>query len=492
MDEQGPKNRAGTPASAPQSGLPASGVASVPRSADPRSADPRSGEAPKALSVTELTRRVQQVVDRGLADRVWVEGEVSGARHAAQGHVYFTVKDERAAIDVVLYKLHITPRTRAMITDGARVQLWGRVTFWPVRGRLQFAAERVAPAGRGAQLEALERLKKKLEAEGLFDPRRKRPLPADPRTIGVLTSVRGAAIHDIVAVAERRGGAHVLLCPAQVQGEGAARSIAFGLGMLARVPGVDVIIVGRGGGSAEDLLAFNDESVARAIAACPVPVVSAVGHEIDVTLVDLVADARAATPSEAAERVVPDRAARRDRVRQTALRLERALRHRFAEARGELAELARKVRDPRLAIAAHQQLLDDQRRALEDALASRLARARRDHASLDQRLARRHPGLVLAERRSAARRAEERMVAALRARLADGRAELASFAGRLDAMSPLSVLARGYALATTKDGRAVRDAKDARPGDRLDVRVRAAKLEVEVLDVREVPPERER
>lgn len=402
---------------------------------------------PRPLSVTELARRVEIAVDRGLGEPVWVEGEVSGARAAAQGHVYFAIKDERAAIDVVLFKNRMTPRTRAMIVDGASVQLFGRVTFWTVRGRLQFVAERVQPAGRGAQLAALERLKARLAAEGLFEPARRRKLPLDPRVVGVLTSAHGAAIHDIIAVTARRGGADLLLCPAQVQGEGAAASIVAGLVMLARVRDVDVVIVGRGGGSAEDLAAFNDESVARAVAACRVPVVSAVGHETDVTLVDLVADARAATPSEAAERVVPDRAARRESLRLCSLRLVRAARHGLAEARGALSALAPKVRDPRLAIAGHQQLQREQLRRLHGVIA---------------------------------------------ARLAEGRVALGSASGRLDAMSPLGVLARGYALATTKQGRAVRSQADVRAGDRIDVRVRAARLEALVLTIHEVPSERER
>lgn len=404
---------------------------------------------PRPLSVTELARRVEVAVDRGLGDPVWVEGEVSGARATARGHVYFALKDERAAIDVVLFKTRMTLRTRAMIADGACVQLFGRVTFWTVRGRLQFVAERVAPAGRGAQLAALERLKGRLAAEGLFEPARRRKLPMDPRIVGVLTSAHGAAIHDIIAVTERRGGARVLLAPAQVQGEGAAASIVAGLAMLARVGDVDVVILGRGGGSAEDLAAFNDESVARAVAAHPVPIVSAVGHETDVTLVDLVADARAATPSEAAELVVPDRAARRESLRLCSLRLARAARHGLAGARARLSALA-----PRLAGL--------------------------------------HPGLVLARQREQVGRTVERMSFALRGRLAAGRAALGSTSGRLDAMSPLGVLARGYALATTKEGRAVRSQADVTPGDRIDVRVRAARLEALVLGVAPVPPERDR
>ena len=274
-------------------------------------------EEPRALTVAELSRAIRGAVDEAFTAPAWVEGEVSDARPAPSGHPYFGLKDEReeACIDVVMYRSQVTPRTRTLCVNGSRVRLRGKPTVWAPRGRLQFVADRAQAAGRGALLEALEKLKTKLAAEGLFAPERKRRLPPEPRIIGVVTSASGAVIHDVCRVAFRRGGARILLAPAQVQGLGAADSICRALSQLQRVRGVDVIVVGRGGGSSDDLGAFNEELVVRAVAACPVPVVSAVGHDVDVTLVDFAADARAATPSQAAEMVVPDRASQRGRSR---------------------------------------------------------------------------------------------------------------------------------------------------------------------------------
>ena len=275
---------------------------------------PGAPDAPRTLTVGELDRAIERSLDVSFEAPVWVEGEVTGARPTASGHLYFGFKDERedASIDVAIYKTSLTPRVRAMIVDGARVRLRGKPSFWAPRGRLQLVADRAEPVGRGALLEALERLKTKLAAEGLFDAAKKRAIPTEPRVIGVVTSKTGAVIHDIYKVAFRRGGARVLLAPAVVQGAGAAGSVRRALELLARVAEVDVVIVGRGGGSSDDLSAFNDEELVRAVAACRVPVISAVGHEVDVTLTDFAADARAATPSQAAEMVVPDARARRE------------------------------------------------------------------------------------------------------------------------------------------------------------------------------------
>ena len=247
------------------------------------------------VTVAELGRRLRGLLE-GETLGLWVEGEVSGVRVVPSGHAYFTLKDERedAAIDCVMYRT-APVRARKLLADGERLVLGGKVTFWPPRGRTQLVVDRAKPAGRGALLEALARLKEKLASEGLFDPAKKRPLPAEPRIVGVVTSAGGAAIHDIVKVAFRRGPVHIVLAPAQVQGQGAAAQIARALGELTRFPGIDAIVVGRGGGSSDDLSAFNDEALVRAVRACPVPVVSAVGHEIDVSLVDLAADVRAST-----------------------------------------------------------------------------------------------------------------------------------------------------------------------------------------------------
>jgi exodeoxyribonuclease VII large subunit len=433
---------------------------------------------PRVLTVGELDRAIKRSLDASFAEPVWVEGEVTGARPAASGHMYFGFKDDRedAAIDVAVYKASLTPRLRALVVDGARVRLRGRPSFWAPRGRLQFVADRVEAVGRGALLEALERLKAKLAAEGLFDAGRKRPIPADPRVIGVVTSRTGAVIHDICKVAFRRGGARVLLAPALVQGAGAAASIRQALAALARVPEVDVIILGRGGGSADDLAPFNDEGVVRDVAACPVPVVSAVGHEVDVTLTDFAADARAATPSQAAEMVVPDLSARRQSLAHCRARLSRAVAARVRDGGRQLAHVRSHLGDPRLALASSQQSLDDRVARLETAarggLVSRSARV----ASLERRLGHLHPSVRLAREARSLAGLRSRLQAAVRATVARQGGRVVQLAASLDAMSPLKVLGRGYAIATTVAGRALREAADVEVGDAVEIRVARARL----------------
>jgi exodeoxyribonuclease VII large subunit len=454
-----------------------------PAPAPPQRAEP--------LTVAELDRAIRGALDGAFALPVWVEGEVTGARPAPRGHLYFGLKDEKedAAIDVVVYRTNVTPRMRTLVVDGARVRLRGRPTFWAPRGRLQLVADRAQAAGRGALLEALERLKEKLAAEGLFAPERRRQLPTEPRIVGVVTSPTGAAIHDVCRVAFRRGGARILLAPAQVQGTGAGDSIVRALSALQRVNGVDVIVIGRGGGSADDLSAFNEEAVVRAVAACRVPVVSAVGHEVDVTLVDFASDARAATPSQAAEMLVPDRAARRELLRRTRLHLVRAMRARLTEDHVLLGRASRRLGDPRLAIAAHQQTLDDRAARLATTLRATLAKRREAHARMRQRLTVLHPRTVLSRERAELTRVANRLSGIWSAAFERRRSELSQSGARLDALSPLKVLARGYAIATREDGRAVRTASDVRAGEALHVRVREARLVARVESVESVAKE---
>jgi exodeoxyribonuclease VII large subunit len=442
-------------------------------------------EPPRPFTVAELDRAIKGAVEDTFASPVWVEGEVADARPAPSGHLYLCLKDEReeAVVDVVVYRSTVTPRMRALCADGARVRLRGRPTFWAPRGRLQFVADRAQPAGRGALLEALEKLKAKLAAEGLFAPERRRALPAEPRVIGVVTSPNGAAIHDVCRVAFRRGGAHILLAPAQVQGFGAVESICRALRHLQRVGNVDVIIVGRGGGSADDLGAFNEEAVVRAVAACRVPVVSAVGHDVDVTLVDFAADARAATPSQAAELVVPDRAAQRELLRRTRLHFARAMRARLGQDHVALVRVARRLTDPRLAIAAHQQTLDDRIARMVGAARSLLARRRAAIGGAQHRLAYLHPRAVVGRERAEVSRLHQRLRGLFDASFERRATQLRHASGRLDALSPLKVLARGYAIATRDDGRAVRASVDVRVGDALHVRVQSARIDANVTSV---------
>src|SRR5512145_2339846 len=296
-------------------------------------APPTGTHEPPIISVAELDRRLRRAVEATTGSE-WVMGEVASLKFAASGHCYFTLKDERedALIDCVMYRGQ-SLRYKGLLADGARIQVAGKATLWAPRGRLQFVVERARPEGRGALLEALERLKQKLAEEGLFAAERKRSLPSEPRIVGVVTSATGAAFWDVVAVAHRRGRAHLLLSPAQVQGEGAVERLLAALDLLERHPMLDVVIIGRGGGAGEDLMAFNDERLVRRIARIRVPTVSAVGHDIDSTLADLVADHRAATPSQAAEMIVGDNATRCASLARATTTILNAMRQRLQDDR---------------------------------------------------------------------------------------------------------------------------------------------------------------
>lgn len=452
--------------------------------------------------MADLDRRLKRVVE-GSTENVKVAGEVSNLKEVASGHIYFTLKDEEeeASIDCVMYRT-APARSRRILEDGARVVVRGRATIYVPRGRLQLTADEAKLAGRGALLEALERLKEKLASEGLFDRERKRALPRDAKVIGVVTSADGAAIHDIIKVAFARGAVRVVLARAPVQGRDAAPRMARALATLARMRDVEAIIVGRGGGSADDLIAFNEEVLVREAARCRVPVVSAVGHEVDISLLDLVADARAATPSQAAEMLVPDAGARRAEVGHLALRMRRALLHRVASERADVERRSARLEVFPRSLSERQQWVDDALGRIEKETVQRLGQRRAALQQMDRALWSRHPRAVLAAARHAieplggklgpatakriagARREVDALSArlglALERRLAVERAELAKAAGRLDALSPLSVLSRGYAIAT-KDGRAVRAAREVAAGDAVRVRVHDGTIVAQVI-----------
>lgn len=437
------------------------------------------------LSVAELDQRLKRVVE-GATQDVRVLGEVSGYRFHSSGHSYFTLKDERedATMDCVMYR-GAPDRARRLLADGARVVVIGRATVYAPRGKLQLVVNDVRQAGRGALLEALERLKQKLLGEGLFDPKRKRPLPADPQVIGVVTSGDGAAIHDIITVAYRRGSPRILLSRATVQGPGAAVSMVRALDVLSRVPEVEVIILGRGGGSADDLAAYNDEALVRKVASMRVPVVSAVGHEVDTTLTDLVADARASTPSQAAEMLVPDRVARRQELVQLFLRMRRAVRQDLQTKRLWLDKMERTIGSPEGLVAERQQRIDEAEMRMRHAMKTALAKRGAELGKLEKRLGERHPRAVIASAKATLGPLSVRLDAAQKRRMERVRTTLGKHVARLDALSPLAVLSRGYALATTASGKLVRDANDVEVGETIHVRVHQGSL---VADVKKVNP----
>ncbi len=435
----------------------------------------------KVFRVSQLNRAVRGVLEERWGN-VWVEGELSDVTKAASGHVYFTLNDEEepAQLRVVMFK-NDARRSKAKLEDGARVKLQGQLSLFTPRGSYQLIARLAVPFGLGELHAQFERVRKRLEADGLLAPERKRPLPKLPRVLGVVTSSSGAALHDIIRVAQSRCPLRIVVSPCLVQGNDAPVSIVAALEAIQLLPELDVVIVGRGGGAAEDLIAFNDERVARAIAACRVPTVSAVGHEVDISIADLIADIRAATPSNAAEIVVPDRRALLAELHAAERAIERAAEVRLGRDRLRLERLAQHLGDPRTALSAVRARIEALRTRL---LQSFTARVKRERASLHaraERLARLDPRLLLAEKRALLVRLHTQVASVGRPLLMARRGQLAEAAARLDALSPLGILARGYAIAMHEPtGKALLRASDAAAGDILQVRLHQGALRARV------------
>ena len=455
--------------------------------------DDHDGEE-RVFRVSEVNRAVRfQLEDEW--GSVLIEGELSDVKRSQQGHVYFSLNDEEepAQLRGVMFRSDVG-RTKAPLQDGARIRFRGKLSLYQARGQFQLIARSAKPAGEGDLAAQFRKLRAKLEAEGLLDPSRKRELPKLPRVVGVVTSRTGAALRDIMRVARERCPVHILVADCRVQGDTAPASIVSALELIQRVEDLDVVIVSRGGGSAEDLWAFNDEGVARAIASCRVPVVSGVGHEVDVTIADLVADERAATPSNAAEIVVPERDALLREVQSLERRLSQAFDNRMGGLRLRLERMLRPLYGARRVIIPVRRELSSLGEQLAQAKRSALRARRERYASLHQRLMRLDPRSVLrADQRALAalngrlsnagqlpiRRRQARLLAlrvALQARarpmVREKRATFAEACTHLDALSPLRVLERGYAIALHETtGRAVRSTSEVKDGDRLRVRV---------------------
>jgi exodeoxyribonuclease VII large subunit len=447
---------------------------------DPAPSEP--APANPTWTVTSITAEIHRLLTRRFDD-VRVAGEVSGYKVWNSGHAYFTLKDEGAQLRCVMFRgpfryLRFKP------ADGLAVIARGSVEVRQERGEYQLIVSGMEPQGYGALQLAFEQLKRKLADEGLFDPARKRPLPAYPRHIGIVTSPKGAVIRDMLSVLRRRWpGLHIRLYPTQVQGEGAAEGICAGLAYFSSTAWPEVIIVGRGGGSLEDLWTFNEESVARAIAASSIPVVSAVGHETDFTIADFVADLRAPTPSAAAERVVQAKAELGGRIDTLGRHLDAALRLRLARTRARVEAVTshRVFSAERGRLRTSAQRLDD--------LAGRAERALHHHVRRAQEALRRERDRLeafrwerqVAERRERVGRAALRLAALAEDRLHRARAEWHRHAGKLEALSPLGVLARGYSLVWDADGRRLlRSAQDVAVGDSVSITLHDGRLRAAV------------
>ena len=431
------------------------------------------------MTVGELTDRIQSLLETELVD-VWVEGEVSNLRlMPASGHWYFTLKDERAQVRAVVWKsdaryIKFQPK------DGMKVLARGAIRIYPPRGEYQISIQVLEPLGKGSLQQAFEELKERLDKEGLFAAERKRPLPMLPRRIGIVTSPTGAVIRDIIRVLSvRYSNLEVLIYPCRVQGPEAAGEIVRGIRALNRIAGLDVLVVARGGGSLEDLWPFNEEAVARALAASAVPTISAVGHETDFTIADFVADLRAATPSAAAERVVQAKEDLVARVAALERRRDAAAQLRLASLRARLQGLAAErvfaAERGRLRIGG--QRVDDLVRRAETGLARRLERAHEHARRLRERLEAFRLERQVEGWRERLRGLRERLRATASAGAERRRARLAQLAAALGGLSPLAVLGRGYALVWDEQGsRLVRDAGEVEPGTRLRIKLHRGAL----------------
>jgi exodeoxyribonuclease VII large subunit len=438
------------------------------------------------MSVSQLSRQLAAVMEERFP-AVWVEGEISNFKVYGSGHAYFTLKDEGAQLRCVLFR-NRARRVRFEPRDGLHVVGFGAVEVYPQRGEYQLVVELLEPRGLGALQLAFEQLKERLQAEGLFSPARKRPLPRFPRKIGIVTSPSGAALRDMLRVIGRRfGEIHIVVAPARVQGDGAAAEVAQGIRELNALGGVDVIIVGRGGGSLEDLWAFNDEMLARTIVASKIPVISAVGHEVDFTIADFVADVRAATPSNAAELVVKEKRAVVESLGDLGGRLRRGMARALASHRDRLerARARRVLTDPARPLRDLTRRLDDARARLRRAALAAVGRAERRVALADRGLRVLSPVARTINGRRALTDLEARLGRAVHRRLDRARHGLGGAAGRLDSLSPLAVLGRGYSLTRTPDGRIVRSWREVGAGDAVRVVLHEGSLDCRVDATRE-------
>ncbi len=445
---------------------------------------PPKDRAAKALTISELTRQIERAIQTQLPDKLFVRGEMSNvSMHGPSGHLYFTLKDENACIDCVMWRSDVE-RMKFKPTDGMDLLASGSVSVYAQRGRYQLYVKSLSPLGQGALELAFQQLRKKLEAEGLFNPERRKPIPKFPRRIAIVTGAQAAALHDVLKVLRRYSWLRLFLYAVPVQGEGAAGRIAEALTHLSQrnqqIGGIDVILLARGGGSLEDLWAFNEEIVARAIAASSIPVVTGVGHEVDVSIADLVADYHAHTPTEAAQVITAQWRNAADAIEASTNRLRRGLRTLAQQASLRLAHVTRHpfFRRPLDRINSLRQLLDDRERSMRAAMKDRLWRLNRELAESAQLLAEHSPTVRLRLARQHLKTLNERLT--YTARIGNKRRlqQLDALERELNAVSPEAVLRRGYSMTTLKKGGAVvRSVKQISGGEKLITRLADGAIE---------------
>ncbi len=436
----------------------------------------------KIYKVSELTIQIRELLEREFPS-VWVQGEVSNFHAAPSGHTYFTLKDDYAQIRCVMFKIQ-SRFLKFKVEDGLDVIAWGRLSVYNLRGEYQLILDTMEPLGLGSLMLAFEQLKAKLAGEGLFDERMKKQLPAYPKSVGLVTSPRGAAVRDMIRVMNRRyPGIHIVVSPTSVQGDRAPDEIVAALDRLCSSGEPDVIIIGRGGGSVEDLWAFNDERVVRAVARCEIPIVSAVGHETDVTLTDFAADLRASTPSAAAELVVPDRRELSASINHLVARLSNAMNFSLGKHREAVTETLKRLYDPRRQIEERRMRIDDLTIRLGNAMVRRTATARRDTEALAERLRPEYVVRAISDGRARCDELKDRMVRSMRNVLQVSRKAAENLAAQLDSLSPLAVLERGYSITMRRDsGKVITDASAVTAGDDLSIRLHRGEVSCRVTE----------
>ncbi|MEK4209041.1 exodeoxyribonuclease VII large subunit [Paenibacillus odorifer] len=443
----------------------------------------------QVYSIKELNRYIRMKLDSdNLLSDVWIRGEISNFTHHGSGHMYFTLKDESSRIKTIMFASH-NQRLPFIPKEGARVIARGNVTVYERDGQYQFYATHMQPDGIGSLYLAYEQLKSKLEKEGLFAEVRKRSLPRFPKCIGVITSPTGAAVRDIVITLQRRFPQVVIVIyPVLVQGKGAAPSIVKAIGALNAMGEADVLIVGRGGGSLEELWAFNEEEVARAISASRIPVISAVGHETDFTIADFAADLRAATPTAAAELAVPHAGELAAQLRQLQQRLRQALQQRAQRGRERHSVLQRSLAlaGPRRTLIQHTQRLDMLRERLQRSADARLSRSRERKAVLHHSLQRFHPRDSVAAARQRTDSMRRELMGAMQARLQEKRSRYVAEIRHLDALSPLKVMSRGYSLVYDEaEEHLIKSLTEVQLGDLVVIKMNDGQLNCQVWGMKE-------